>query len=287
MSAQLLRVLKKLYKYQNAQYDAERSVSVYDEQVLSDKERALLLEQQWVSNNIVYFSGHDEVLQKLLSLNDALELTADRMVATFVAGVGGSYLRGRSVLAAWSKLNSLRAHAYLEKPAYRCCWICADYNKPIYKHDSYFQYCLMVGNSYSSTPTYVYLNLHYLLHQPEVHPTEEDKQAFSHLIHLLRHAPDDETPGQFEKRLTAAKVIKGDVHTKRGVLDSLARVGVIPNQFIELSDTQWTDFGDIVSCENQLKNTKGRSDMEMPWAGWKGSLKVNEKRLQQLFGAYL
>lgn len=287
MSAQLLRVLKKLYKYQNGQYDSERCVSVYDESILSDKEKAVLDQQQWVCNDIVYFSGHDEVLEKLASLKDAPELTEERIIATFVAGVGGSYLRGRSVLSAWGKLKSLPAHCYVEKPAYRCCWVCADYDKPNYEHNSHFQYCLQVGNSYSSTPTHAYLNLAYVRHQPVVEPSDEDRQAFINLINLLRQAPSDETPGQFEKRLTAAKIIKGDVYTKRGMLDALARVGVIPNQFIRLTDSSWTDFGDMVSCENQLNNTKGRSDMEMPWAGWKGSLGVDDVRLQQLFGEYL
>jgi len=287
MSAQLKRVLNKLYKYQNSQYDAERSVSIYDDGILSDKEKTVLAEQQWTCNNIMYFSGHDDALQKLQSLKEATELTEERIVATFIAGVGGSYLRGRSVLSAWSKLKSLHMHSYVEKPAYRCCWVCADFDKPNYENEAYFQYCLAVGNSYSSTPTHAYMNLASLVNQPIAQPTKEDKQTFIALITLLREASDDETPGQFEKRLTATKIIRGDVYTKRGLLDALARIGVVPNQFIDLNDNEWTDFGDIVSCENQLKNTKGRSDMEMPWAGWKGHLKVNEERLQQLFGAYL
>lgn len=287
MTPKLMRVLRKLYKYQNGEYDAARRVSLYNEQTLSDKERDILQEHQWQSNTITYFADHDDVIEKLLSLKNSPELTQERILATFIAGVGGSYLRGRSVLSAWDKLKNIAAHHYLERPEYRCCWVCADHDEPNYLHDSHLQYCLYAGNAYSSTPTYAYLNLNHLLTQPAVVATAEDKQAFLSLIDLLRNAPDDETPGQFEKRLTAAKVIKGDVYTKRGILDSLARLGVIPNQFIVLSDSVWTNFGDIVSCENQLKNTKGRSDMEMPWAGWKGHLKIDEARLQKVFGAYV
>ncbi|TGV05598.1 hypothetical protein E4695_15845 [Alcaligenaceae bacterium 429] len=287
MTPKLMRVLSKLYKYQNGEYNAERRVSIYNEQILSDKERDILQEHQWQSNTITYFADHNDVIGKLLSLKNIPELTQERILTTFIAGVGGSYLRGRSVLSAWYKLSNIAAHHYLERPEYRCCWVCADYNEPKYLHDSHFQYCLYAGNAYSSTPTYAYLNLAHLLTQPAVVATAEDKQAFLSLIDLLRNAPDDETPGQFEKRLTAAKIIKGDVHTKRGILDSLARLGVIPNQFIVLSDSAWANFGDIVSCENQLKNTKGRSDMEMPWAGWKGHLKVDESQLHKLFGVYM
>ncbi|MGG4610311.1 hypothetical protein [Providencia sp. Me31A] len=42
-----------------------------------------------------------------------------------------------------------------------------------------------------------------------------------------------------------------------------------------------------MSVESQLNNTKGRSDMEMPWAGWKGNLKINEEKLIEYFNDYL
>lgn len=104
---------------------------------------------------------------------------------------------------------------------------------------------------------------------------------------MLRNSPENETPGQFEKRLKASKLIAGDRYTLRGILQSLALTGVIPNQFMTLSLSRWTDFGDIVITENQLKNTKGRSDMEMPWAGWKGNLRINDEKAAGYFDGNL
>lgn len=118
-------------------------------------------------------------------------------------------------------------------------------------------------------------------------PTEQDKAAFRQLLDMLRCAPEDETPGQFEKRLKTSKLIAGDRYTLRGILQSLALTGVIPNQFLALSLSQWTDFGDITIAENQLKNTKGRSDMEMPWAGWKGNLSIDAEKAAAYFDDYL
>lgn len=287
MTPQLLRVLRKLYKYENSEYDRERQVSLYQESTLSDKERALLREHAWVTNSIVCSQHHNDAIDKLLSLKTLAALTEERIIATFIAGVGGSYLRGRSVLAAWAKLQSMPPHEYEEQPEYRCCWVCSDSQVRQCVNDAYLQYCLYLGNAYSSTPTYAYLNLAYLATQPAVQPTAVDQQTFIQLVTLLKEAPAEETPGQFEKRLTAAKILKGDVHSKRGMLDSLARVGVIPNQFMPLNSSQWADFGALASCEKQLGNTKGRSDMEMPWAGWVGRLGVEEIQLQRLFGAYL
>ncbi|SEG71325.1 hypothetical protein [Paenibacillus sp. UNC499MF] len=287
MTPQIMRVLKKLYRYDNSEYDRERSVSVYSEHTLLEKERELLEQHGWRANEIVHFADHRDSLQKLLSLKDNPALSKKRCIDNFVAGVGGSYSRGRSVLSAWHKLNTLAMHTYEERAQFVCCWVCQGMDKPWFENDAYFQYCLYIGNAYSSQPHYAYLNLKHLLDAPVVQPTEQDIQTFSELLGLLRTAPEDETPGQFEKRLIASKILSGDKYTKRGILDSLARVGVIPNSFLTLGPSSWTDFGDIASCESQLKNTRGRSDMEMPWAGWQGSLKLNEEIVSELFGDYL
>lgn len=283
----IMRVLRKLYKYDNGRYDGERQVSVYDTQTLSEKDQALLSQSGWQANNIVSFSSHDDIIARLHSLKNNTTLTRERCISAFIAGVGGSYLRGRSVLSAFHKLHILPAHAYLEKPQYACCWICSDHDTAKYINDSYFQYCLYYGNAYSSTALYAYLNLSHLLTTEPVMPTEQDKAVFRQLLDMLRCAPEDETPGQFEKRLKTSKLITGDRYTLRGILQSLALTGVIPNQFLTLSLSQWTDFGDITIAENQLKNTKGRSDMEMPWAGWKGNLSIDAEKAAVYFDDYL
>ena len=282
-----MRVLRKLYKYENGQYDAQRAVSIYQTDTLAEKDLALLAQINWPLNSIEYFSNHADIINKLHSLKGEILLSRQRCLDAFVAGVGGSYLRGRSVLSAFHQLHHLPLHDYQEKPQYACCWICSDKNALNYINDSYFQYCLYYGNSYTGNPSYAYLNLKHLLTCEPVIPTDNDKQVFNQLLDLLRAAPEDETPGRFEKRLTESKLISGDKYTKRGILHSLALIGVIPNQFIPLSLDDWADFGDITSAENQLNNTKGRSDMEMPWAGWKGNLKIDEEKATAYFGNYL
>ncbi len=73
----------------------------------------------------------------------------------------------------------------------------------------------------------------------------------------------------------------------RGILQSLALVGIWTSQFISLSNNSWVNFGEITIYEKRLKNTQGRSDMLMPWAGWCGSLKIDEeKQLKCLENTY-
>lgn len=281
-----MRILRKLYKHENSQYDGQREVSLYNADALSIKELDALSQINWQLNAIESFSSHTEIMDKLQSLKEDVSLTRQRCLDSFIAGVGGSYLRGRSVLSAFHKLHNLPLHSYHEKPQFVCCWVCSDQNKIRHINDSYFQYCLYSGNAYTSNASYAFLNLKHLITVEPVSPTDNDKNVFNQLLNLLRSAPEDETPGRFEKRLTESKLISGNKYTQRGILDSLALIGVIPNQFVPLSLDSWTDFGDIASVENKLNNTKSRSDMEMPWAGWKGIFKIDEEKVADYFGDY-
>lgn len=285
MDIQMKRILNKLYRWEN-NYDGENGEPLYSEKVLTEKEREVLSERGWVPNRLETFSGHTAILEKLHSLKQNPHLSESRIIAAFVAGVGGSYLRGRSALSAWNCFHTIPPHNYEERPEYRCCWICGEQDKKHIINDSEFQYLMHLGNAFAGNPKYAYLNLRYLTEQEDIFPTAEDIKTFSKLFALLRAASSDETPGKCEKRLREAKFLPAPQHL-RGILHSLALVGVLPNQFISLSDTFWTNWGEITICEKQLKNTGGRSDMAMPWAGWLGSLKVDEEKADKIFGEYL
>ncbi|MCL2148471.1 MAG: hypothetical protein FWH47_03935 [Methanomassiliicoccaceae archaeon] len=287
MTPQVMRALVKLYKYDSGEYDRKRGVRLYSDAALSEKERKLLADYGWKANEIVGFSGHEDVLEKLSSLKGEPALSKKRCLDAFVAGVGGSYPRGRSALAAWHYLDTLRPHSYEERLPFACCWICSSDDKPKFQNDSYLQYCLYRGNAYSSDPMYAYLNLRHLAGVRPVTPTADDRSVLAGLFDMLRASPGDETPGKFEKRLAGSKTVQGDVYTRRGILDALARVGVIPNRFIPLSHGSWTPTGDIALPGRDLKNMQGRSDMDMPWAGWVGSLGIDEGKASELFGDYL
>ncbi len=126
---------------------------------------------------------------------------------------------------------------------------------------------MSIGNAYADNPKYANLNLRYLSEQIAVSPTPKDIQIFSKFLELLRRTPLDETPGKCEKRLKEAKFLPAPQHIIE-ILQSLALVGIWPSQFISLSNNSWVNFGEITIYEKRLKNTQGRSDMLMPWAGW-------------------
>lgn len=285
MEKQVMRILSKLYRHDNHCWGED--YHKYSEAILSDKEKEILSKCGWVANDIVHFENHEDTLGKLLTLKDNCNLSRERCVDAFIAGVGGSYLRGRSILAAWLLLDKIQPHEYYEKPQFRCCWICGTGDKDsVIKtiNNSDLQYCLHLGHLYYE-PKYIYLNLKYFAEQPAIVPTEQDIVIFRKLIGLLRNAPDDERPSQCEKRLKSEKFLPSSM-TIRAVLQTLSLCGVLPNKFIELSENTWNDWGDVAWCEKQIK-APARSDLEMPWAGWNGSLKINEEKAEKLFGRYI
>lgn len=285
MEKQVMRILSKLYRRDNR--CRGENYRNYSEEILSEKEKEILFKCGWVTNDIVHFKNHGDTLEKLLSLKDNGNLSRERCVDAFVAGVGGSYLRGRSILAAWLLLDKIQPHEYYERPQFRCCWICGTGDKDsVIKtiNNSYLQYCLHLGHLYYE-PKYIYLNLKYFAEQPAILPTEHDIVIFRKLIELLRNAPDDERPSQCEKRLKSEKLLPSSI-TIRSVLQTLSLCGVLPNRFIELSENIWNDWGEVALCGKQIR-APIRSDLEMPWAGWKGSMKINEEKAERLFGRYI
>ncbi|WP_233147182.1 hypothetical protein [Paenibacillus selenitireducens] len=182
----------------------------------------------------------------------------------------------------------MREHDYQEAERFVSCKRCG-FHKDQWEHLSWIRYAIHLGNAYgSSIGTYAHLTeLLQLLQYGSIEPTDDDKSKFKQLLQLLHEADDSETPGQFEKRLTSTKFLKGTAGMRRSILQSLAMVGVIPNQILSLSPDFRVDNEQILNGELLLNNTKGRSDMEMPWAGWQGRLGVDWEKTQQLFETYL
>lgn len=290
MDSKMLRVLKKLYHYENKDYDAERKVSIYKTTTLTSAEQELLQASGWVANDLQDIR-HNEIIGKLIeqSLNDLFSW--ESIANAFVAGVGGSYRRGISALGSYHTMIHTRHHDYAEAERFRACKVCAfSYSAEGWDNLSFIRYAMHLGSNYSGTSLGAYVDMSefaQILEQGPILPTEQDKQMFSQLLHSIDRADVSETPGQYEKRLTAEKIIKGSSGIRRGILQSLATVGVVPNRLVELAPDRWTDKEAIINAEYELDNTKGRSDMEMPWAGWQGRLGVDWDKARAIFGDWI
>lgn len=288
---QKLKILQKLYHYQNSDYDATRQVSIYREEVLTPDERERLQQDHWKINDIILIE-HNTLIQSIRVWGQNEQLSLKRASAEFIAAVGGSYPRGMTTLHSTLFAQTVPEHDY--QPARRliACGVCGFSTSNVTPHDEHWSNIASIRNSLYQGRLYhsvigVYTDLQERLTLPAISPTEEDISIFRNLLHHLDQAHEYETPGSYEKLLTAAKLIKGNAGSRRDILQTLAIAGILPNSQISLSPLTWTSFEDIVDPEVNLNNTKGRSDMEMPWAAWQGKLGVNWDQARQLFGAYL
>ncbi|ANY69011.1 hypothetical protein BBD42_22885 [Paenibacillus sp. BIHB 4019] len=287
MDKKLLKALKKLYKYTNSKYDRERSISLYNTDILEPSERELLEHYHWEANKIELLT-HDELNRKLIALQSTEAFSWASIAGIFVAGVGGSFPAGISSLINYKQMIHMQEHPYEQAERFLCCKYCG-FTSDQYEHLAYIRYAVHLGNAYDSTVgAYAHLTeLAELTEQSPIVPTTEDIQKFTQLLHFIDEAEDDETPGKLEKRLTAAKLLKGTPGMRRSILQSLAWVGVLPNTVLPLALESRTNIEDVLKGGLQLSNTKGRSDLEMPWAGWKGELGVDWDKARQLFGNYI
>ncbi|OKP83678.1 hypothetical protein [Paenibacillus sp. P32E] len=287
MDKKMLDALKKLYHHTNSEYDVERGVSLYRTDTLEPAARKQLERCGWKANDTHEITHHD-INRMLIALQSDGRASWSRIAGAFIAGVGGSFPRGVSSLMSYQRMIHIQEHDYEQAERFVCCKYCG-FHRDQWENLSRIRYAIHLGSTYGST-TGAYTDLtelYELLERGYGVPKSEDIQLFTQLLNMLEAAADEETPGQFEKRLTSSKLLKGTAGTRRGILQSLAMLGVLPNAILPLSPGFWTNIEEILNGEYELNNTKHRSDMEMPWAGWQGKLGVNRDILVQLFGEYI
>lgn len=282
-----IALFKKLYHYDNGTYDGQRGVTVYDVGILSAEESAFMNEIQWQPNDIVRLH-HDEMILAITGLIRDERLSEERLIGEFVAAAGGSYRRGINGLTNLRFATLIPEHSYHPAQRLAACGICGFSELSIRTSDnlSNIRESLWLGYHWHS-PNGIYADLSERIELPEVHPTEEDAAALKSLLEGVARAQAGETPGRLEKRLSAEKVIKSNSGTRRSLLSTLAEVGVIPNAAMPVDPKRWIDHETMVEAGMDLDSTQGRSDLEMPYAGWRGQLGVDWDRAKELFGIYL
>ncbi|NGZ77626.1 hypothetical protein [Saccharibacillus alkalitolerans] len=282
-----MALFKKLYFYDNATYDPQLGVSLYDDSVLSGEDKAFMNEIGWKANEPVLLE-HDALIDSIAELGRDERLSEARLIGEFVAAVDGRYRRGVNGPISLRYIRRLPTHAYRRARKLVSCGVCGYYEHLLTdcSNLSQIRESLWIGHAWAS-PIGVYADLTERLELPEVMPTSEDAVALRRLLEAVDRAADDEKPGALEKRLSAEKVLRGNAGTRRALLSVLAGIGVLPNIGLPIEPDRWIDHEAIVEAGMELDTTQGRSDLEMPYAGWRGRLGVDWNRAKELFGAYL
>ncbi len=287
MEKQLDKLLKRLYYYENSYYDAKIDLSLYKEDNISADEQELLHAANWQINNIIELD-HDQVVERLIALGKDSRLSWSRIAGEFIASVGGSNKRGGSMLTSYHKAVNIPSHVYIPGDRLACCSVCGlSHMEKHFYHLSFKRWSMHGGRHWGSRPLGAYADLSEAVMLEPVLPSSADIAVFKQLLQFIEEALPEEGPGAFEKRLTKERLVKGHAGIRRDLLQALATVGIIRNSCVEMAPDQWTDYEEVHMSGEKLGSTRGRSDMEMPWAGWNGELDLNRERLEWIFGDYL
>jgi hypothetical protein len=202
-------------------------------------------------------------------------LSRDEVALAFVAGVGGSALRGRQVLISYAWALHLPAG-----PEVPDCGL-----RPVEEIDVTKQLVrLACGWAWNEMPADFVLDLEAAASQGLPKPTGDDWAVLDRLLDIAGSQPPDQTPGGLEKELARAKVLpRTDKYQRYGILIALAEAGVLPNPVLAPSLDRFVPTAERWAASSRVRSGP-RSDIVVPLGAWRGRDGVDRERAGELFG---
>lgn len=282
MQKKILSILKKIYSNENRFYnDKISSIEHKIPPSISEADLNLLEANGLKPNNFETFE-HDELLEKFFELRANKKLTLDFCTSMFIKGVTGEMPRGRQTLMSYIYLKHMYDHPFEGGDSCEICGL--PKKKTIDQTGELYSYYL--GHSWSEGPLGFFIELNEILNFEAPVITKEDKKILSNLIKLIQQAEPNETPGNLEQRLAKGKVLsQTDKYKRYGILLTLAEAGILPNDYIKPLYEAFYTRREMWAASENLK-TSHRSDIVLPFGGWKGKNGVDFKRYEEIFANY-
>jgi len=224
---------------------------------------------------------HDAAVRRLRAA--AAAVRAEDVTEAFVAGVGGSALVGRQAMVSYAAARHLRTHAADPTPGYKACRVCG-IEKRVSVDTTEEALRAHLGFVWNEGVEGYFVALEELLRPSPPKPTKADRAVLRDVLVLAASADAATTPGQLEKAIAAKKLIpSSDRYARYGILEALAMVGVLPNPLIA---PEWDRLVTRVEVWEASRRVKGgpRSDVVLPFGGWRGKEGVYWRRAKELFG---
>lgn len=278
MDDKLLKIIKKILN--NYEYDADRHISIYSSEILSEKDKRYLDDSGFEINQPVLYT-HDEIVDNLLKLSKSENFSMERMVKSFVASMK-SYARGNMTIFSYLYATKLHKHK-INSREYKdkLCLYCGAVPKS-WGNKVIVLYNLYTGRNWNDIFGY-YVDLEEFRTLEPVEPTIEDWDIFSQLIELIDSADEKESVSKLEKRIISEKLFKGGKGRIRGILFVLSMLGVMPSKTLKPIYDGFITQEDLF---NSPQVGSHRSDIEPPLNGWKGNLGIDRVRLSEIFDEY-
>ena len=279
MDKKIISLLSKIYHYENRFYNEK--LDRHENKIpnnISDEDILLLEKAGLKPNNFETFT-HDEAIERFLKLKINPKLTKEFVVALFYKGITGEFVRGRQPLLSFVFLKHLQRHSLKGNPN---CEICGLPVKKT-KDKTYELYTYYLGHSWNETPLHWIIELEEVLKYEHPQVTQQDKKCLYDLLKFIEKADENETPGQLEKRIASAKLLKNtDKYKRYGILQTLAELGILVNDSIKPAYDSFSTCEERWEAERKLKGSP-RSDIVLPLSAWRGKNGVNWKRYEEIF----
>lgn len=242
-------------------------------------ERALVAREGYKIGAKVAFD-HDASVRRLRKA--ATGLREKDVLAAFIAGIGGSAPIGRQALVSYAHARHLAPHAFDPTPGYTTCRTCG-FDKKSSVETTEEALRAHLGFVWNESPARYFVALEELAMAPP-QPTKADRAVLRAALGLAAAMSADTTPGELEKELARKKLIpETDKYARYGILEALAMVGVLPNPLLA---PEWDRLVTQTELWEASKRAKGgpRSDVILPFGGWRGKEGVDWARAKALFG---
>ncbi len=259
-----ISILRKVYHYSNTDYETKYDGIVgYKTDFLTKDEWKILEDNNLIPNNISKHT-HDSLMMEFLKLKKNEKLTKEFTTSLFLKGLTGEFPRFRQTLISYLYLQEITEHKYNPSEKYSGCSICKLPQETTMDrtHELYTRY---LGHSWNEYPESFVAELEDILQYPIPEITKSDTDYLVKLLLSINNADENETPGQLEKRIGKEKLLpKTDKYKRYGILQALAILGILPS-------------------DKKLDNQPSRSDIVLPFAGWKGKLGVDFDKAYEIF----
>ncbi|MER6499963.1 hypothetical protein ABT218_11345 [Streptomyces sp. NPDC001455] len=206
-----------------------------------------------------------EVLTRAIDAVQSLDV--DSVLSAFIAGIGGSALRGRQIVISYAWACHL-ADAPRGPQAVPDCgleeveWV--DVTEVLVR--------IACGWAWNELPARYLPDLEVAAAQGLPEATDEDRNVLDALLDHIAAQPEGTTPGQLEKSIARARLLpRTDKYQRYGILIALAELGVLPNTLLPPSIDR---FVSRTECQAAYRRVRGapRSDITLPLAAWRGGL---------------
>ena len=289
LDKQLIKILSKVYKHQNATYDYDRKINTYQPpQSLTAKQQELLQSSDFNLNHIVKYT-HDEVIQGLAEIIQHPFL--ERIVTNLlIKAVGSGFHRGIQPIFSYYFAKHMPQHTFekLTKQGIETSQNCRIYGieAESWQNDSENLYHLYIGYCRLGGYSEVLLDLKEVVTFKDYEATEEEKQTFMQIVDIIANAQATETPSELLKRLSKEKCLPNSNLTSRTwLIKCFAELGILKNELaIDYSIMNaFTTYEQKLEWELALhKKYPARAEVTFPISAWRGHIGINKNIAEEI-----